>query len=85
MNDDPKRLILARRARFVAAAFAGIAAACGKDKADPGPCLSIAYQAPDGGIDASSPRPCLSPPARLPDGGKVQCTCPAGDPLCSCL
>ena len=65
-NDEAKRLILARRARFVAAALAGIAAACGgsTDDTDPKPCLSI--QPGDGGppTDSASdaePQPCLEP------------------------
>jgi hypothetical protein len=72
MPDDPaKRLILARRARFVAAALASMAVSCGKEhaaKVDAGP------GAVDAGVDASvsRPHPCL-------------CVCQEGDPLCSCL
>lgn len=46
MTDDPKKkndarsVILARRARFVAAAMASISIACGKDDKKPEPCLS---------------------------------------------
>ena len=59
-NDDAKRLILARRARFVAAAVAGIAAACGGSTEDskPKPCLEPVLR--DAGADAD-PKPCLTP------------------------
>lgn len=59
MGDDPKkkavdetrRLILARRASFVAAALASVA--CQKEPVEPPqPCLSIMYTPPD---DASAP------------------------------
>jgi hypothetical protein len=71
-DDDARRLILARRARFVAAALAGVAAtasvaasteACGGDveqtdtDGGPKPCLS----GPSGQADAA-PQPCLDPP-----------------------
>jgi len=62
MNDDSKKLILARRARFVAAALAGVGVACGKEPAQPQPCLSPVYVAPP---DAE-PMPCLSPPVYVP-------------------
>jgi hypothetical protein len=42
MNDDAKKIILARRARFIAAALAGVAAqsqACGES--NPAPCLGV--------------------------------------------
>lgn len=59
-DDDAKKAILARRARFIAAAVmsAGIGASCDKDP-HPQPCLSVAIT--DAGAD---PRPtvCLSPP-----------------------
>lgn len=60
-NDDAKRLILARRAKFVAAAIAGMAVACG-GSADPEPCLSPVLQPRDAGPDADAdtqPQPCL--------------------------
>lgn len=60
MSDDPKKIILARRARFIAAAIAGVGIACGKEKAPPEPCLSVAYIPPDGG-DETTPMPCLTP------------------------
>ena len=69
-TDDAKRLILARRAKFVAAAVAGIAAACGGAETSPEPCLSQVLNrdaGPDGEVssDASAdaePRPCLDLP-----------------------
>jgi hypothetical protein len=67
-HDEQKKRILARRAKFVAAALAasglGVAAACGGDVAPTG----------DGGTDAaadSPPQPCLSPPAN--DSGPQPC------------
>ncbi len=58
MSDDAKKAILARRARFVAAALAGIGIACGKDPAPPPqPCLSQPYNPPDA---SAPPEPCLS-------------------------
>jgi serine/threonine-protein kinase len=57
VSDDARKKILARRAKFVAAAVAGIAVACGKEPA-PQPCLSATP------VDDASvpPQPCLSPP-----------------------
>jgi hypothetical protein len=89
VGDDAKKAILARRAKFVAAAIAGLGVACGKEKADdagaaPGPCLSTVViedaRAPD-----VEPRPqaCLSKPMRRDAGGP--CNCQPGDPLCTCL
>lgn len=67
MTDDAKRTILARRARFVAAALAGIGVACGKTEA-PQPCLSTRPASTDAAApppDAEAPpEPCLS--QRLP-------------------
>ena len=53
-RDDARRLILARRARFVAAALAGVGVACGKEPGPPPePCLSVTAPARyDGGWDA---------------------------------
>ena len=69
-NDDAKRLILARRARFVAAALAGVAVACGgsTEEGEPRVCLRIAPDAGprDAAADAE-PQPCLEP--TLPDAG----------------
>ena len=56
-EDDAKKTILARRARFIAAAMASVTMACGKTSTPPGPCLSVAYVA-DG---EAPPMPCLSP------------------------
>lgn len=87
-NDDAKRLILARRAKFVAAAIAGIAAACGGAEADPEPCLSRVLEPRDGGPDANGdaePRPCLdvSPVDASDDAEPQPCLSPlppdAGD------
>ena len=72
MDTDAKRLILARRTRFVAAALATLGgAACGKEKAPP----------PDAGsppVDAAAADAGARPHACL-------CVCQPGDPLCSCL
>ena len=59
-NDDAKRLILARRARFIAGALAGVAVACtsSTDTTKPQVCLEPAF---DGGADdGGNPQPCLS-------------------------
>lgn len=91
MIDDAKKLVLARRAKFVAAAIAGLGVACGKQKADdagapPGPCLSTVV-IEDAGVDVRErPRACLSAPMRRDGGaGAPACNCQPGDPLCSCL
>lgn len=63
MSDDAKKTILARRARFVAAAMASMSLACGKEHADPQPCLSEPYHPPDAApapSDTAPPQPCLS-------------------------
>lgn len=57
-DDASKRLVLARRAKFVAAAVAGIAIGCGKES-KPQPCLSESVLEPDA---APPPQPCLAPP-----------------------
>lgn len=73
-DDETKRIILARRARFVAAAIASITAAasaeaCGGGTGtvdqDAGTTTDGATQPND---DGGTPRPCLEPP--LPDAGK---------------
>lgn len=56
-NDEAKRIILARRARFVAAALAGLNAAMCGGKSEPQPCLSVVAE------DSGTPQPCLSPPS----------------------
>jgi hypothetical protein len=61
-DDEAKRIILMRRARFVAAALAGLnAAMCGGQTDSPSACLSVA--ADDGG----TPQPCLTPSVQPPD------------------
>jgi hypothetical protein len=63
-NDDAKRLILARRARFVAAALAGVAAACGGETEEsPRVCLSVLADSGPGDASGSDaePQPCLAP------------------------
>jgi len=89
MTDEKKKsardIVLARRAKFVAAAVAGIGIACGKEsQPNPQPCLSVAYPMDDAGPppqpclspvvahepDADvAPMPCLSPPPAPPDAG----------------
>lgn len=74
-DEDHRRLILARRARFVAAALAGVAASttgCGKAE----PCLSQVVN-PDSG----EPQPCLSPPYNPVDGGASDADADAGENL----
>jgi hypothetical protein len=82
-DDEAKRVILMRRARFVAAALAGLnAAMCGgetdgpsagvpvavDDGGTPQPCLSATAPPDAGASDAdAAPQPCLSP--LPPDGG----------------
>jgi hypothetical protein len=59
--DDDKKLILARRAKFVAAALAGVSVACGKEPTPPPqPCLTVPMDTRDGGSEPP-PQPCLSP------------------------
>lgn len=67
-DDEPRKRILARRAKFIAAAMAGLGTAtacdrCGGPGASPGPCLSVSVVVPDAGAtieeDAAPPRPCL--------------------------
>jgi hypothetical protein len=60
--DDDKKLILARRAKFVAAALAGVAVACGKEPAPPPePCLSVPMDNRDAEPPEPPPQPCLTP------------------------
>jgi hypothetical protein len=69
--------ILARRARYVAAALASLAGAQSCDSCEPKACLSIAEPAPDGGttprvcltVAPPEPRVCLSPIPNPPDAG----------------
>jgi hypothetical protein len=77
MTDDPRRVILARRARFLTAAVAGMAvSACGGETSGPEPCLSPVY---DAGSDADAqPEPCLGMPQ--PDAEPEPClSAPAPD------
>jgi hypothetical protein len=62
VNEDAKRAIFARRARFVAAALAGVAVAACSDggTGTPQPCLEPQLDAGDDG-DAE-PQVCLAPP-----------------------
>lgn len=80
MSDDAKRAILARRARFLAAAIAGVGvAACGGETEGPSPqpCLEPAIDAGDAGDDGA-PEPCLGMPA--PDAEPEPClSAPAPD------
>ena len=57
-DEEAKRIIFARRARFVAAAVAGLnLAMCGgKSEDNPQPCLSVINEPADSG----NPQPCLS-------------------------
>jgi len=78
---NSRQAILARRARFVAAALATLSAGCGKGKAPPADA-----GAPVADQDAGArPQACLSPPRACLSPPKSKCTCQPGDPLCSCL
>ncbi|MBS2015694.1 MAG: hypothetical protein JST00_22590 [Deltaproteobacteria bacterium] len=67
-DDDIKKLIFARRARFVAAAVASLnAAMCGGSTSQPEPCLSPLPPDDAGQVDTGNPQPCLS--ARPSDAG----------------
>ncbi len=61
-DDDAKKAVLARRARFVAAAIASVGIACGKNDARPGPCLSAPPMPVEAGAPPpdAAPMPCLS-------------------------
>lgn len=60
MNDDAKKLVLARRARFIAAAMAGVAGVAIGDACAPAePCLSTYANPPEGGVEADA-QACLS-------------------------
>jgi hypothetical protein len=73
VNDDSKRVILARRARFLAAAVAGVAvSACGGESTtEPKPCLEPAFDASTDADADAEPGPCLSAPA--PDASPEPC------------
>lgn len=82
--DDAKRLILARRARFVAAALASVAVTgsavdCGGEKepepavdaGNPQPCLKV-YNPNTSSSSSGTPQPCLAPPEPT-DAGPQPC------------
>lgn len=77
-DDDAKSRILARRAKFVAAAVAslGTATACDRcgDHPMAQPCLAVPLLVHEAGAtiedDAAPPRPCLEVPRAPLDGGR---------------
>jgi len=66
---DPRAVILARRARFVAAAMASIGIACGKQEQKPQPCLS-----PIVNPDAAGATPASDLPEASTDAGSEDAT-----------
>ncbi len=74
--ESARRTVLARRARFVAAAVASVGIACGKstsNDAPPGPCLSVAIDRDAGPVPP--PQPCLKPmPRAEEDAGGAPAT-----------
>ncbi|MBX3202954.1 MAG: hypothetical protein KF894_32805 [Labilithrix sp.] len=73
MSDDARRLILARRARFVAAALASVAATTSTLVASLEACGGeVETASGDRGRDRGEPRPCLSAP-ELPDRPPQPC------------
>ena len=56
-RDDAARIVLARRAKFIAAAIAGVGIACGEPSRPPQPCLSVPPSMPDGGSGPTMPGP----------------------------
>ena len=63
-DDDARKAILARRARFIAAAMMGAGlASCERVNTEPTSCLSLSEVPAD-----AAPQPCLSPPVLPPDG-----------------
>ena len=66
-NDDSKKLILARRARFVAAALASVAATTGVAMSTEA-CAGGVEQT-DGGTSDAAPQPCLK---KAPDDAAPQ-------------
>jgi hypothetical protein len=77
VSDDARQKILARRARFVAAALAGLTST-GCDETSPEPCLSPVATGVDAGTTASTrasverppgPSVCLSPMPPPEDAG----------------
>lgn len=60
-KDDAKKIVLARRARFVAAAIAGVSVACsGGLSTTPQPCLDVTDDS--GARPDADPQPCLGVP-----------------------
>lgn len=59
MSDDARKIIMARRARFIAAAVAGMGIACGRSTTSAEPCLSI-RTVPSDAEPPLTPMPCLS-------------------------
>lgn len=75
-DDDAKRAVLARRARFVAAAMAGMATASCDSCSRSQPCLSVSPTY----VDASPPPgPCLSIAIMPTDAGEQTAIEGAGD------
>ncbi|MBS2014726.1 MAG: hypothetical protein JST00_17695 [Deltaproteobacteria bacterium] len=78
-DDDPKKsdarsVILARRARFVAAAMASLGIACGKEQKKPEVCLSVAV------LDASGePSAVDASMGEVDAGGGVDGSAPPSD------
>lgn len=65
--DDTKRFILARRARFVAAALAGLSvASCDSCDSKSATSSDASATPPNGTSEPTMPRVCLSPARRLP-------------------
>lgn len=77
MSDEARKLILARRARFVAAAMVGAGLGAGA-ACTPQPCLEPPIHT--GGSE--SPMPCLSVAPTPPDAGALG---DAGPPPAVCL
>ena len=87
-DDDARKIILARRARFVAAAMAGLGVACGKTTS-PEPCLSQAVwtgdasadptAAPQGADAAGAREDAAAPSLPTPDSGATTSATPAPD------
>ena len=79
MGDETRRIILARRAKFVAAALAGLGAATGACES-PQPCLSPNYEPREAGPEVP-PQPCLTAPYEPPDAGDAGDAGDAADDL----
>jgi hypothetical protein len=54
---EAARVVLARRAKFIAAAIAGVGIACGEPNRPPQPCLSAPPTTPDAGPGPTMPGP----------------------------